>query len=146
MIKYFLVEFGALQGLFAPVAQITPHCPTGNCTWPAHRTLGACSVCMDVSNYATPSCNLDAKAGSLDCTYSIKDLEAVIEVAYTNKTVVLGGGGQVSNSSTASWSLVNSLEDIFVQFAENMYGQPDSTGVIAFCHVLGSCYRFCAKD
>jgi len=31
-------------------ADIPINCPTGNCTWPSHQTLGICSACQDVSD------------------------------------------------------------------------------------------------
>jgi Protein of unknown function (DUF3176) len=46
------------EGVFASFSNITPTCPTGNCTFPEYRTLGMCSSCEDISNLVNNSCGV----------------------------------------------------------------------------------------
>lgn len=63
------------------INNFTPSCPTSNCTWPTFQSLGLCSTCMDVTDYArknweckdnSTSVIIDGATGhSRTCSYSL---------------------------------------------------------------------------
>ncbi len=44
----------------------TPGCPSGNCTWPAFRSLGWCSKCQDVTKLVQSNCSYSYDASQLN--------------------------------------------------------------------------------
>lgn len=48
-------------------ASISPHCPTGNCTFPAYASLSVCSECIDVSSLIEERCIEDKHGSSGEC-------------------------------------------------------------------------------
>lgn len=47
----------SLAGISRDHLDVTPTCPTGNCTWPIYTSLGVCSQCFDVSHQVDTSCS-----------------------------------------------------------------------------------------
>ncbi|KAJ5716203.1 hypothetical protein N7493_008114 [Penicillium malachiteum] len=43
-------------GIWSTDFNITPSCPSGNCTWPNYRSLGICSHCSDMTSSAKFHC------------------------------------------------------------------------------------------
>jgi Protein of unknown function (DUF3176) len=47
------------------INDFTPSCPTSNCTWPSFQSLGLCSTCVDVTNYAQEKWSCEDSASFL---------------------------------------------------------------------------------
>jgi hypothetical protein len=43
-------------GIWSKNFDITPSCPSGNCTWQNYRSVGLCSQCSDITSTATLDC------------------------------------------------------------------------------------------
>jgi hypothetical protein len=64
------------DGIFKPwiANDLTPNCPTGNCTFPIYDTLAFCSRCLDVSNEVVinnPPTDASKLSGVQNVSYSI---------------------------------------------------------------------------
>jgi hypothetical protein len=58
------------------IPEFTPSCPAANCTWPIFPSLGVCSSCQDVTNFARENYQCeDTETGKNNatraCTYSL---------------------------------------------------------------------------
>lgn len=40
------------RGIWTKAPDISPFCPSGNCTWPVSRSMGVCARCEDVTTSA----------------------------------------------------------------------------------------------
>ncbi|KAL3474559.1 hypothetical protein BJX99DRAFT_176590 [Aspergillus californicus] len=44
-------------GMWAEDFEVSPTCPSGNCTWPAFQSVGMCSQCEDITSSTTFDCD-----------------------------------------------------------------------------------------
>jgi hypothetical protein len=44
-------------GVWSDDFEVTPSCPSGNCTWPAFQSMGMCSQCEDITAKASLQCD-----------------------------------------------------------------------------------------
>ena len=68
----------AIIGTLASPSDVTAHCQTGNCTFPAYSSMGICSKVKDVTPTNRTICRLenDGIGGTLtNCGYTVQELQ-----------------------------------------------------------------------
>ncbi|KAJ5710998.1 hypothetical protein N7488_005154 [Penicillium malachiteum] len=119
-------------GIWDTDFDITPTCPSGNCTWPSYKSLGICSQCSDITSTATVNCPLPSDNTTNYGDWSSGKCEIVLpqgSASGTNLTATFsdGGPGYLYLSMNAVW-MVEISEPEFVQ---NYSGVEDPLLVIA---------------
>ncbi|KAJ6035732.1 hypothetical protein N7540_000011 [Penicillium herquei] len=82
-------------GIWDTGFDITPTCPSGNCTWPSYRSLGICSQCSDITSTSTLNCAMPNYNILDDPDFASTTCEVVPSQgypSYTNLTVSIFNG------------------------------------------------------
>ncbi|KAJ5361611.1 hypothetical protein N7541_002455 [Penicillium brevicompactum] len=91
--------------------EVAPSCPSGNCTWPAFKSIGMCSQCEDVTSNATLRCD------SLQ-------LNASTTGDYNASCNIYNGNGQRGFFSVSVEQYGNISDSIYVSFPQDIVWTP----------------------
>lgn len=118
-----------------PDFDITPYCPTGNCTWTEpYQSLAVCSKCANITESLTKKCDEDTNLPTKPCTYSLPtglELSSGYPMMYLN---VSGGSESINfNGTQATISTVTTIRSIHDLSNTNLLGATAMECVLYWC-------------
>ncbi|KAH7032197.1 hypothetical protein B0J12DRAFT_582831 [Macrophomina phaseolina] len=114
---------------------ITPYCPTGNCTWSEpYRSLAVCSKCANITESLTKKCNDETIESLKKCTYSLPSNFSMTNTYPMTYINVTGRDDSINfNGTQATMTTVTAIRSLHDLSGQTMTGATAQECVLYWC-------------